>query len=194
MPRTLPAEGADKTQVVVHPSDYIYSSDDFAASPIVLEQPYNLVFFPVSGVADTAFRCLLRRLLNLENWKDTTQQLKGLRYLSDYSVDEASQIMSSPTYTRAMFVRDPLERLQATYKLMLTSHEMKLAMISRCDCARDCWYLSKCKDQLQTFQTFVRDLVGMCDEPFWRPQARRMEPRFYDTLDFIGMYESIVTS
>ena len=123
--------------ITVHPSDYIYSGDDFDASPIVIESPYNLVFFPITGVADVAWRCIIRRMLGHADWEDVSRQFDGLRYLSDYSVEEASKIMSSSDYTRAVFIRDPVDRIQSNY-IKMVEFDKNHEMIRRCDCARDC--------------------------------------------------------
>ncbi len=183
---------ATKKNISVHHSDYIYSSEDFDASPIVVEHPYNMVFFPITGVADVAWRCLIRRLLGYSDWENTTRQFEGLRYLSDYDIQQASVIMSSDNYTRAMFVRNPLERIQSNY-IKLAVLDKNLEMVKGCNCSRDCgdWGDHRaCYEETKSFANFLDRLFQTCDQPYWRPMSRRMEPRYTQNLDFIGRYES----
>jgi hypothetical protein len=41
-----------------------------------------------------------------------------------------------------------------------------------------------------SFELFV-ELVNECDQPHWRPQSGRMEPKYYKYINFVGHYESI---
>lgn len=179
--------------ITVHHSDYIYASDDFDASPIVLETPYNLVFFPITGVADVAWRCIIRRLLGYPDWYNTTRQFEGLRYLSNYTIEAASEIMSSDRYTRAMFVRNPLDRIQSNY-IKLAMFDKNHEMIQGCNCSRDCgdWGdHGPCHEETKSFANFLENFMQSCERPYWRPMSRRMEPRYQRNLDFIGNYESL---
>jgi hypothetical protein len=184
--------GDDRRNVTVHPSDYIYSSDDFDASPIVLESPYNLIFFPVTGVADVVWRCLIRRLLGFEDWDDPKRQFEGLTYLANYTVEQASAIMSSPSFVRAMFVRDPRDRIQSNY-IEAAEHDPRHGMLQGCHCTMKCGETGiqqRCRENLQSFETFLTKVVPECDRPYWRPQAERMEPKYFQLLDFVGHYEN----
>ena len=169
----------------VNINDYIYSNQDFDSIPIVLESPYNLVFFPITGVADVAWRCLFRQISGFSDWQNTTKQFDGLRLLSHYSVDKASVIMSSPNYTRAMFIRNPLDRIQSNYFQIAIKDNFKL-IESDCPCV----YFD-CGPVKQSFWSFLRNMAD-CDKPYWRPQAKRMEPRYFSTLNFVGRYESLI--
>jgi hypothetical protein len=190
------ASSLSKNRVVaVHHSDYIYASDDFDASPIVLEAPYNMVFFPITGVADVAWRCLIRRLLGYPDWDNTTRQLDGLKHLSDFGIPQASAIMSSKNFTRVMFVRNPLHRIQSNYLKLVLDDKNSPDMIRGCNCSRNCgdWtpLEGPCHEEKESFADFLEWLVQSCDQPYWRPMSRRMEPRYKSKLDFIGNYESL---
>lgn len=89
--------------------DYIYSDQDFDSSPIVLEQS-KLVFFTTGNHDDVIWRQLFRRMMSFEDWNNVSNQFDGLKYLKDYDIETASDIMSSSNYTRAIFVQDPKRR------------------------------------------------------------------------------------
>jgi hypothetical protein len=90
--------------------------------PIVFEQ-YKLVFFLVPKVAQTTFLQLFLRMLNSSMWNTTDTQtvhntampLLQPHKLGSFKAEKAQEIMTSPNYTRAIFVRDPAERLLSAY-------------------------------------------------------------------------------
>jgi hypothetical protein len=171
-------------QPLVRINDYIYSNQDFDSSPIVMES-HKLIFFTVAGVADTAWRCLFRRMEGLEDWQDPQKQHDGLKHLSDFSVERASELMTSPEYTRAMFVRDPKVRLVSNY-LEYVRRDNGEYILWPC-CGGD----PGCVDRtLKEFPYFL-DIIQECDEPYWRPQGRKMEPRYYELLNFTGNYVTL---
>ena len=67
------------------------------------------------------FKKLFRRMMGIQTWplEDSNiphnPQWNGLKYLYDYSHEHASQILSNPNWTRALFVRDPLERVLSAF-------------------------------------------------------------------------------
>jgi Sulfotransferase family len=87
--------------------------------PVVIEQ-YRLLFFTVPKVACTTFKQLFRRIGGHQDWMqqrgithDPTKN--GLRYLGMYPKSVQNEYMTSPNWTRAIFVRDPLSRTLAAY-------------------------------------------------------------------------------
>ena len=108
--------------MLVQQGDDIYTSGPWDASPIVLEE-FKLVFFTTAKVGCTVWKMLFRRMMGLPNWKavNTRDMLpwnphrNGLKYLYDYNRTYASFLMTDPEWTRAIFVRDPKERLLSAY-------------------------------------------------------------------------------
>lgn len=89
-------------------------------SPIVLEE-FQLVFFTVPKVGTTVFKQLFRRMMGIQNWTSTDGELphnpksNGLKYLYDYTLATANEMLTSPNWTRAIFVRDPESRVLSAY-------------------------------------------------------------------------------
>ena len=54
------------------------------------------------------------------------------------------------------------------------------------------FHLRKCSNLSgpAPFDLFVR-LVRHCDQPYWRPQSRLMEPKYYKYINFVGHYEAV---
>jgi len=102
-------------------SDSIYGID-WWEKPVVIEE-YKLIFFPIPKVACTEFKLLLHRMMSLsfelpaKGQVHTIQnpKLNKLRTLSDYPMWKAQEMMSSPQYTKAVFVREPKERILSAF-------------------------------------------------------------------------------
>jgi hypothetical protein len=107
---------AGKTKTIpVEPSDYIYQ--DVWSAPIVIES-HKLVFFQVAKVGTSMWKRLFRRMMGEPDWHDAMPHdpnTNGLKFLNQYSLQEATYMMNSPDYTRAIFVRDPKDRLLSAF-------------------------------------------------------------------------------
>jgi hypothetical protein len=170
--------------LLVRPNDYVYS---------------KLVFFPIEGNGAETWRCLFRRMLGLEDWKNTTKQFEGLAYLSEYDQEKATELMTSSDFTRSIIVQDPKTRLLSSYVDKVLKDSNNTFMRSSC-----CGTMKQltlpgsekhheaCASQNEpiSFALFA-EIVQDCDHSYWRPQSRRMEPKYYKIINFIGHYESI---
>ena len=103
----------------------------------------------------------------------------GLTYLSDYTLEEANRRMQSPNYTRAIFVREPKERFLSAFLDKALSNEGTHVQ-SKCCPSGDC------VKQAQTFPGFINLVVKGCKNPHWDSQAKRMEPKYWKYIDFVG--------
>jgi hypothetical protein len=119
--------------------------------------------------------------------------------------------MTSPNWTRAIFVRDPMERLLSGFLDKAYGSER---YISR----HCCWdrnvtsplylnnsaYLKQCQilqrlepngplptPQDFPFQTFVEAFMEQCKDPHWLPQSNRIKPRNWKYINFVGHFESL---
>jgi hypothetical protein len=106
---------------ILHRSDWIYSkSYGWDVAPIVIPE-YNLLFFTIPKTGTTIFKQLFRRMMGFENWSLKDEDLvhsphrNGLKYLYHYSPTEANEMLTSPNWTRAIFVRDPKTRVLSAY-------------------------------------------------------------------------------
>jgi len=185
----------------VKKGDYVYyrqngkdgngggSSWGWDTSPIVVEK-YRLVFFTIQKVGCTVWKQLFRRMTGYDDWtsQDGTTYLphnpevNGLKYLWDYSLEDASAMMTSPNWTRAVMVRDPKERFLSAFldKAVGNFHSH---IINRC--CRD----GSCVEGAQTISGFLK-LCQKCQDGHWRPQHDRMEPKYWPYVDEVLHVES----
>lgn len=76
---------------------------------------HQLVFFTIPKVACTQWIQLFLRIEGVSDWNQNPHYHKRRPLLSRFSPTEATEIMNSPDWTRAVFLRDPAERLLSAY-------------------------------------------------------------------------------
>ena len=110
-------------------------------------------------------------------------KFNGLSYLHQYSLEEANRIMTSPEYTRAIFVRDPKERFLSAFLDKATSN-------GGAHVQNKCCPSGDCIKEAQTFPGFINLVFNKgCRNPHWNSQSRRMEPKYWKVGD---LYQSLV--
>jgi Sulfotransferase family len=178
-------------ELLVQYGDFVYLTGDWDGSPIILEE-FKLIFFSSAKVGCTAWKQLFRRMMGLSDWKTEeynkmlpwNPETNGLKYLYDYDRDTASEMMTSQEWTRAIFVRDPKERFLSAYmdKVM---HNNNYLQEKCCDYTGSC--VGKARGSLLGFL----NVVYFCDDAHWRPQNKRMEPKYWPYINFVGHMETL---
>ena len=178
------ADGAAK----VLSTDWIYQKNDWDGSPVVLES-HKLLFFTTAKVGCTTFKMMFRRMMGYENYAVESHdgptglmlpwnpKTNGLKYLYDYDVARATEMMTSPDWTRAIFVRDPKERLLSAYlDKMMTNPNYVVG-----HCCQD----GRCVEEGQSsLEGFFNTVVKQCDDSHWRPQSDRVDEKVRTRLSF----------
>lgn len=196
---------------LLRPNDTIYEYGPWDRAPIVIES-HKLVFFTIPKVGSTVLKQLFRRMEGYADYLDNTHPLphapkrNGLRYLYDFPPRQADFIMTSPEYTRAIFLRDPKERLlsayldkgrQGKYLQFHCCETRNSTLNNELDCAHPREHYGPAVSQadmeapLLSFKDFVSLLVPLCDDPHWRPQASRLDAKYWKYINFVGCMESI---
>lgn len=181
-----------QTQRLLEYSDSIYMREGWDQSPIVIER-YKLIFFTSAKIACTVFKQLFRRMEGFEDWEveeydamlPWNPETNGLKYLYDYDIETANSIMLSDEWTRVIFVREPKWRFLSAYIDKALNNRDYLAQ-KCCD-----WDYDTCVAQAKASPNGFLDLMGVCDDAHWAPQAHRMEDKFWKHIDFVGHFESI---
>ena len=170
---------------LVKNGDYIYFNNQHArwdSAPIVLKS-HKLLFFTIPKVGCTVWKQLFRRMMGYDDWNSQDDGLphnpgnNGLKYLYHYSLEEASEMMTSPEWTRAIMVRDPKMRFLSAFLDKSVSNDHK-HIIQRC-CPD-----KSCVDEAQTIPGFLR-LVQLCDDAHWRRQHERVEFKYWPFMNFV---------
>jgi hypothetical protein len=207
---------AEPIKNLVEYGDFIYENDDWDAAPIIIER-YKLAFFTIPKVGCTTWKQLFRRMMGYSNWATEeyvnmlpwNPQTNGLKYLYDFPLEKANEIMTSPEWTRAIFVRDPKERLVSAYldKGVGNPNYMREKC---CGKSEDC-----VRDASRSLESFLR-VAMKCDNAHWRfvnhfltsrhspylspnilytfsqsPQAKRIDDKYWSYINFVGRMENL---
>ena len=147
----------NNTNLVLSSRDITRPGWIWSSVPIVVES-HKLIFFTIPKVGSTVFKKLFRRMMGYENWrtKDPHDPAhNGLDYLNDYSTKQITLMMTSPEWTRAIFVRDPKERFLSAY---LDKVRRKDGMYVKHHCCSAC--------VPKTISGFL-NLTKTCYDPHW---------------------------
>lgn len=170
---------------------YTKSPGDWERSPIVLPA-YRLVIFTSAKVGCTVLKMLARRMSGYVTPKTTSRfmlnlvhnpEQNGLTYLYHLNIHAANEVMTSPNWTRAIFVRDPKARFLSAYLDKARSIPGFLNHVC-CPTKKDCE-----KPALPTLTTFFR-LASKCMNDHWVPQTQKMEAKYWKYINFIGHIEN----
>lgn len=174
---------------LIQEDDIIYSSTWDA--PIVVEK-YKLLFFYAPKVACTGFKILFHRMngINVSAWKFEQvhrPQRNGLRYLFDYSPSQANKMMQDPSWTRAVFVRNPHEKLVSAYLEKGVGTNFSFVRNVCCNELRNCM-----NGRSRTFPSFVQ-LIALegCYNGHWAPQSARIDTKYLPYINFVGNFENL---
>jgi hypothetical protein len=196
--------------VQVEESDKI-QRDGYNWAPYVIEE-YRLLFFTIQKTGCTVWKQLFRRMLGYADWATAPTfppKKAGLIQLKDYTLSEATRMINDPTWTRAIFVRDPKVRYGLLVELAVSLQSLTqssssplkerflsayLQKVVQSDYAKQKCCLhrrkgTKCFQNLKSFEGFF-NITRRCHDSHWTGQADRLDSRYYPLLDFVGHTET----
>ena len=175
-----------KSMKLLYREDIFVRGWDWDASPIVVAS-HKLVFFTLPKVGCTVFKQLFRRMMGRDDWKRYQRGSKvhnplknGLVYLFDYSIENASSMLASKEWTKAIFVREPKERLLSAYLDKVARNNGSYVVHHCCRKKKSC--------APQTMLDFI-ELSQNCYDPHWAPQPDRV--KHWGIIDFVGSFGNI---
>ena len=199
-PPTYPIKTFDACCHLLRPNDTIYQYGDWDGAPIVMER-YRLLFFTIPKVSCTVWKQLFRRMAGFADWTADDHPLphaptrNGLTYLYDYNPATAQHFLTSPNWTRAVFVRNPHERLLSAY-LDKARHNLGYLQQHCCGVGDSVLeQLLQCqntdnedvhKANTETweisFVDFLRHVVPQCPDKHWNSQADRIPEKYWVSI------------
>ena len=109
-------------------------------------------------------------------------QLKLLRH---YSVQQATHMMTSPDWTRAIFLRDPLERFVSAYLDKALGPD---DYVQRHCCGK---HRVTCRRRLKQSAEAAFPVMKQCNDVHWKPQSRRISHKYMQQVNFVGRMETM---
>lgn len=176
----------EQDRLLVRPQDSYYRSRYYS---FVVAEEFKLIFIPIPKVACTQWLQLFRRMAGQEDWQSRkggmpyTPEVNGLTYLADYPLAQANEMMQSPEWTRAVFVRDPKERFLSAYldKVVNNQH---IVLGACCRKTRDC------ASSETTFEEFY-NMTKTCSNEHWDVQSDRVPEKIWQTVNFVGYMDNL---
>ena len=195
----------DGNDVIFHPKPWGW--DD---APYILEK-HKLMFFTVPKNSCTEWKRLLRRMTGLQDWSTYGMHVhdpneNGIKRLDQFPEEQQYEMMTSPNWTRAIFVRDPLERMLSAFidkgintwnvqEGCCRGYQLDQNNTIR---QQQCQLLKTLKQnntlptlEQFTFETFVEGFASQCHNPHWAPQSKRLRPSNWQFINFVGQFHSL---
>jgi hypothetical protein len=181
------------------PSDLIYSRD-WWEKPTVIEE-YKLIFFTIPKVACTEWKFLFRKMSGLSYYSKEGENVSlyqnpktnGLMTLDKYPLSEAERMMNSPDWTKAIFLREPKERIVSAFLNKFTKDKdyfrQKCCREDKLPNAKDRRHCDNMMD-IRNF-TYFLDRTLDCKDPHWAPQFPVVDEKWWGSMNFIGSMESV---
>ena len=175
---------------VLKHNDTIYQKGNWDGTPVVVEK-YKLVFFTLPNVGDTKWKQAFRRIEGHSDWNKTggpknlphDPEQNGLTYLYKFPIEQAEAIMTSPNWTRAIFVRSPKDRFLSTFSQMQNNPNE----INSWCCPHD----PGCSSNLNSLVDFINFVArdNKCFSAHWAPYSEQLDSKWWKYMDFIGRLE-----
>lgn len=192
---------------------FIYRIGTWDGAPIVIPQ-YKLLFFTTPKVGCTVFKQLFRRMAGYKDWRSVggavthNPNMNGLKYLYHFSRKDAIYMLTSKEWTRAIFVRNPKDRILSAYldkaavrntntttvniinkrgnpnAMTSATVAAPYVVIHCCPKSFLCGRIAQ-----RSFADFLQ-VAHSCSDPHWASQSQRMEGRYWPYIDFIGHIEN----
>jgi Fe-S cluster biosynthesis and repair protein YggX len=163
--------------------------------PIVIEE-YNLIFFLVAKAASSEWlRFFLRlegnhRWCSNENIHDNEQN--GLKYLSHYPIEKAQEMMTSPKWTRAIFVRNPKPRILSAFLDKAVAHSKHFVASNCATFAGTGGNHTYCIEHHTEFEFFLYNITTRLGKNVhWRSIYSRVDEKWWPWINYVANMEHL---
>eukprot|EP00189_Rhodosorus_marinus_P000114 CAMPEP_0113956450 /NCGR_PEP_ID=MMETSP0011_2-20120614/2075_1 /TAXON_ID=101924 /ORGANISM="Rhodosorus marinus" /LENGTH=548 /DNA_ID=CAMNT_0000966611 /DNA_START=50 /DNA_END=1696 /DNA_ORIENTATION=- /assembly_acc=CAM_ASM_000156 len=115
--------GTPSQEVVRKPAPADFDMDSILASPLasrlIVSETLKAMYCPLPKIACSNWKSLFRKLEGFKDYKNLAlahdKANSGLKYLKDYTEEEALKMVQDPEWLKFVFVRDPASRLLSAY-------------------------------------------------------------------------------
>jgi len=176
-------------------NDIIYHKrNDKNFAPVVNEE-YKVVFFMIAKCATSEWTRMFVRMMGSPNWCAHwvhKPEVNRLKFLHDYPIDQAQEIMTSPDWTRALFVRNPKDRV-------LSAFLDKVINGSKHFVSHECHNYGKKGDNKQEdciayhrdFGFFLKNVTTVLTNKHWMPMYDQIDEKWWPYINFIGKIQDL---
>eukprot|EP00537_Pseudo-nitzschia_pungens_P016567 CAMPEP_0172410030 /NCGR_PEP_ID=MMETSP1061-20121228/76671_1 /TAXON_ID=37318 /ORGANISM="Pseudo-nitzschia pungens, Strain cf. pungens" /LENGTH=433 /DNA_ID=CAMNT_0013146199 /DNA_START=830 /DNA_END=2131 /DNA_ORIENTATION=+ len=204
-------------------SIFTFDKHSWDNDPIVIES-HKLLFFTIPKNACSTYKQLFRRMMGHSDWNHPSvnphdPSTNGLKYLGQYPPQKQRKFLTSPDWTRAIVVRDPLERVLSAYmdKALHTGPAEWKPRVEGAHVKKHCCnsnsnsnnnnnnaktnpacqrhplvpYTTPLTEDNFPFSDFVEYFLTTCKDAHWKPQHLRLHKGNLKWINFVGHFETI---
>lgn len=177
-------------------SDLIYHTRNDSRNYIpVVNEEYKTVFFFIGKCATSEWKRMFVRMMGSPEWctnrihdKETNQ----LKWLDDFPQAEAQRMMTSPEWTRAVFVRNPKERLLSAFLDKAVQHSGHFVNGPCRVYDAHGGDVQECIDNHQEFRFFLRRIITtMPTNVHWMQIYDQIDEKWWPYINFVGNMETL---
>jgi len=172
-------------------------------SPYVVPE-YKLIFFSVPKVACSEWKRIIYKLLMGKPWHEEftihDPNTNNLSTLMDFPLLEAQLMMNSDEWTKAIFVREPKERILSSFLNKYVKDGFKYFNVKCCkhiepeersdECLERTGLGRPRKKKEEEFSYFL-SLTNECSDVHWQPQYNAMDDKWWPKVNFVGYMENL---
>lgn len=160
-------------------------------TPIVVPE-FKFVFITIPKVGCTQWnrlaRLMMGELTDLGQLELHNPQLNGLKYLSEYSTSKAESMLTDETWTKAIFVRNPIDRILSAF-LDKAVHNGDYFDKHCCQnpylVEGDLIEYEFCRRHQHNFHYFLLR-TDDCHNVHWKMQERVVDSEWWPYINFVG--------
>mmetsp|Transcript_29459 Transcript_29459/g.35043 ORF Transcript_29459/g.35043 Transcript_29459/m.35043 type:complete len:329 (-) Transcript_29459:497-1483(-) len=177
-------------------NDIIYHTRNDARNYIpAVNEEYKTVFFFIGKCAASEWKRMFIRMMGSPNWCATwihKKEVNGLKWLDDYSLKEAQHIMTSPEWTRAIFVRNPKDRALSAFLDKAVAHSDKFVKGICKTYGKRGLSSQACIDHHLEFDFFLRNITtAIPDNVHWMSIYDQIDAKWWPYINYVGNMENL---
>eukprot|EP00551_Chaetoceros_affinis_P017069 CAMPEP_0203699706 /NCGR_PEP_ID=MMETSP0091-20130426/28044_1 /ASSEMBLY_ACC=CAM_ASM_001089 /TAXON_ID=426623 /ORGANISM="Chaetoceros affinis, Strain CCMP159" /LENGTH=259 /DNA_ID=CAMNT_0050572659 /DNA_START=15 /DNA_END=790 /DNA_ORIENTATION=+ len=146
-------------------------------------------------VASTEFVRFFARLQNNPNWCKQNihhPDVHKLKLLNSYTAEKAQQIMVSPEWTKAIFVRHPKSRLLSAYLDKAIQYSERFVGEYCKAFERHNNNYDECVEKHEDFDFFLKRITStLSEDVHWRTIYSRVDEKWWPYIDYIGYMDNL---
>lgn len=177
----------------LYKTDIIY--DNSRGTVPYVNEEYKVIFFHVAKAASSEWIRFFTRLQGNQAWcgpQVHVDEVNQVKKLSDYSTKRAEHMMTDPTWTKAIFVRNPKTRVLSGFLDKAISHSQVFAGKYCKAYENNGGDLKYCQEHHEEFDFFVHNITTLSSENVhWRPIYTRVDEKWWPYMTYIANMENL---
>jgi hypothetical protein len=123
--------------------------------------------------------------------KEHDPDVNKIPYLSQFPTEAATQMMISPEWTKAVFVREPKERVLSAF-LDKAVNQKWYFKTNCCEQLEDPQVVTDCVNNSQSFSSFLHYVTKFCIyDVHWEQQSSKIDSKWWPYFNFIGYQQNV---